>query len=1377
VLGLCLAGSSALAATGGPDAAGYTWRDGAEPGLTYGWLDPGAGAMDVTVLGDDTTTGFLPLSFAFPYYGEAYSRLAICSNGWLSLVDDASLTFTNLSIPTVGEPRGVIAGFWNDLELTNRTSQVTLEDLGTHAIVTWDQAHDRGDTRARNTFQVVLHADGRILVQLDDLGGDTTGASLGIESPDESTGLEVFRNPAAGVTAPFVVEFAPPAIVGTDLDCTGASALACNGSVSGDRSSGLANQVLYACPTGPMDGKEQVWTLDLAVPTNLRLSLDDGGGGAQIVVLDGCDPNRCLAPPGTVVELDDFTGSAIVVIDGPAGSEGAYELFTDCFPVPGRLDCAAATSVTCGEVLSGDLREGTADQSRYWCTPDALGGREQIYRLDLAAPADVRIDLTALDGAPRMLLLKPCDPSFCSIPIGDTLQLDDATGSWFIVVDSAAGDEGSYQLTVTCLEEQFTFCGDGIFDSQAGRDPNGSWSVPGLFYDGVDTHSWAVRVDGGTIYTQDETCSPFPLTSAGTLGPDGPGLVTWDAPEVRVDVTVSQMRAATCCGLLVTADITNTDSVPHAYDLRVLHDLSFGPGDGSCTLDEVEGGPIVVDGTTYTRETELLPLGADACDRPVELYSAEDTATLLGSVEMFGPTAPSDMEFVAWANAFDPCAAWSDAQTGTNLGDCFGDSSLLLTWAFPEGGGTLAPGESGQARWRIGKGCTFNCVAPCEDPEFPGPLTTSDPDPCERDLLVEWAAAVFPDAGNGVYHVYRSPISAADALLRPPVTPVGGIVETSWIDASAPVGQPVFHAVVAESIDLAGCGEGPAASGSTATLEGAVALDESATPPILVTAAASDVAGCAPDIRLDWDAAEFPDGSGVYHLYRSTVSFAEALAGAPLTPAGGLDALTWLDTTAPPNEPLFYVLQAEGLDRPGCGAGPAVLGPTDSLEIGPVTDAVAEDPVPGTGLATDPDACTQGLELRWDSAQFPGGGAGRYHLHRSPLSFADALTRPALTVAGGIDDTVFIDGDSPLDAALYYVVQAEAVELPGCGDGPAAGGTTALLELGPVTDLGAATPLLATVTGGDEDGCSPGVALSWDAVAWPSPADGGVYHLYRSTISFADALAGDPVTPPGGLAVTTWRDAAPPANQALFYVLQAESFEQPGCGDGPAQGGLSDTRDVGPIEDAVSADVIVGAGEVLDDSACATGSMTVTWDAATFPGAGNGRYHVHRSALSLADALAQPALSPVGGLVGTAWVDATLSPGVDYWYAVIAESTDFPGCGDGPSVSGPSAVIDCGTGLDGADLVPPTLEVGPLLRLNEGTLDSVNLDWTGALQPPAGEDWVVLRSDGDASGGFVPQGRHSVTTWTDAASAAPAGDRHVWFYDVRVSDGCWISED
>ena len=453
-----------------------------------------------------------------------------------------------------------------------------------------------------------------------------------------------------------------------------------------------------------------------------------------------------------------------------------------------------------------------------------------------------------------------------------------------------------------------------------------------------------------------------------------------------------------------------------------------------------------------------------------------------------------------------------------------------------------------------------------------------------------------------------------------------------------------------------------------------------------------------------------------------------------------------------------------------------MLGPTSAIEVGPITDALAEDPVLGAGTVTDPSGCTQGLELSWDGASFPGDGAGRYHLYRSQLSHADALLQPALTPAGGILATAWSDAASPLDRLLYYVVQAEAVELPGCGDGPSVAGPTDVLDLAPLTDLGAEAPVLASASGADDDGCAEGTTLSWPPVTWPSPSEAGAYHVYRSTVSFADAVAGAPLTGAAGLTLTTWTDAAPPPNQALFYVVQAESFERPGCGDGPALGGLTDLVELGPLVDTVTGEVGVGGGGALDDN-CSLGTISVSWDAAVFPGPGNGRYHVHRSELSLADALARPPLSPAGGVVGTAFLDDTPAAGIPYWYAVVAESTDFPGCGDGPSVGGPSAVIDCGSAVDEADLEPPSLVVGPLLRLSLGTLDAVTLDWTGAPMPPAGEDWAVLRTDGDASGGFVIEARRSVTTWTDAASAAPAGPTHVWFYDLRVADDCLLSED
>ena len=204
--------------------------------------------------------------------------------------------------------------------------------------------------------------------------------------------------------------------------------------------------------------------------------------------------------------------------------------------------------------------------------------------------------------------------------------------------------------------------------------------------------------------------------------------------------------------------------------------------------------------------------------------------------------------------------------------------------------------------------------------------------------------------------------------------------------------------------------------------------------------------------------------------------------------AAGIDALSWLDAAPPANQDLFYVVQAEGLDRPGCGDGPAVLGPTDAIEVGPITDAVAEDPLLGLGQAVDPSSCTQGLELSWDPAAAPGGGVIRYHVHRSTISHDDASIQAALTPPEGILDTTWTDAGSPLDAPLFYVVLAEAVELPGCGDGPSVQGTTDRLDVAPVTDEGAEAPLLSNATGADDDGCAAGVSLSWDATAWPSPS-------------------------------------------------------------------------------------------------------------------------------------------------------------------------------------------------------------------------------------------------------------------------------------------------
>ena len=46
---LAAVSSDARAATGGPDGFGYTWRDGAEPGVVFAWEDISVTGTDITV--------------------------------------------------------------------------------------------------------------------------------------------------------------------------------------------------------------------------------------------------------------------------------------------------------------------------------------------------------------------------------------------------------------------------------------------------------------------------------------------------------------------------------------------------------------------------------------------------------------------------------------------------------------------------------------------------------------------------------------------------------------------------------------------------------------------------------------------------------------------------------------------------------------------------------------------------------------------------------------------------------------------------------------------------------------------------------------------------------------------------------------------------------------------------------------------------------------------------------------------------------------------------------------------------------------------------------------------------------------------------------
>ena len=74
-----------------------------------------------------------------PFYGNTFSAIRICTNGWVSFTS-ASTAYDNQPLPSAGAtPENLVAGLWDDLDL--RTSgQAYYHNDGSRFIISWVNA-------------------------------------------------------------------------------------------------------------------------------------------------------------------------------------------------------------------------------------------------------------------------------------------------------------------------------------------------------------------------------------------------------------------------------------------------------------------------------------------------------------------------------------------------------------------------------------------------------------------------------------------------------------------------------------------------------------------------------------------------------------------------------------------------------------------------------------------------------------------------------------------------------------------------------------------------------------------------------------------------------------------------------------------------------------------------------------------------------------------------------------------------------------------------------------------------------------------------------------------------------------------------------------
>lgn len=158
----------------------------------------------------DSGTAKLPLSgldqrtkvnlpFPFPFYEDTYGSLWVTTNGYLSFLDMPAYYYINRPIPDTDPPNGTLYPLWDDMFVRGAERGVYTATFG-EAPNRWFVIEYRNfeltTTGDLVNFEVVLFENGKIEFRYGRLEGSGEGqsATVGVEGPDGTLGLQYFHN-------------------------------------------------------------------------------------------------------------------------------------------------------------------------------------------------------------------------------------------------------------------------------------------------------------------------------------------------------------------------------------------------------------------------------------------------------------------------------------------------------------------------------------------------------------------------------------------------------------------------------------------------------------------------------------------------------------------------------------------------------------------------------------------------------------------------------------------------------------------------------------------------------------------------------------------------------------------------------------------------------------------------------------------------------------------------------------------------------------------------------------------------------------------------------------------------------------------------------
>ena len=176
----------------------------------YNWVEisPQVGGAGTEITFNESTgTTYLNLPFNWVFYGEEFSMIIVTEDGFITPNPLSSTLSINWGFPRLDQANGMVAPLWDDLKCTvfepGDVSYLHDPLTGAFRIEYHEWTHSATNVYPE-TFQVVIY-DPEVRVtqsgnsEIEFIYGDLTGlgiyfSSCGIESPDQSDGIEIWQN-------------------------------------------------------------------------------------------------------------------------------------------------------------------------------------------------------------------------------------------------------------------------------------------------------------------------------------------------------------------------------------------------------------------------------------------------------------------------------------------------------------------------------------------------------------------------------------------------------------------------------------------------------------------------------------------------------------------------------------------------------------------------------------------------------------------------------------------------------------------------------------------------------------------------------------------------------------------------------------------------------------------------------------------------------------------------------------------------------------------------------------------------------------------------------------------------------------------------------